>query len=79
MIYTSGLWVDMRRAMANSLDMWLVQLDELIQHALKIREDNVMEYKGKELKAFNMGLNLFILLMKSMVKDMLGQKGGDHE
>ena len=79
MIYTSGLWVDMRRAMANSLDMWLVQLDELVQHALKIRDDNVMEYKGKELEAFNMGLNLFILLMKSMVKDMLDQKGGDHE
>ena len=60
--------------MVNSLDMWLVQLDELVQHALKIREDNVMEYKGKELKAFEMGLNMFILLMKEMVKDMLGEK-----
>ena len=60
--------------MPNSLDMWLVQLDELVQHALRIREDNVMEYKGKELKAFEMGLNMFILLMKEMVKDMLGEK-----
>ena len=60
--------------MVNSLDMWLVQLDELVQHALRIREDNVMEYKGKELKAFEMGLNMFILLMKEMVKDMLGEK-----
>ena len=60
--------------MVNSLDMWLIQLDELVQHALRIREDNVMEYKGKELKAFEMGLNMFILLMKEMVKDMLGEK-----
>ena len=60
--------------MANSLDMWMVQLDELVQHALKIREDNVMEYKGKELEAFEMGLNMFILLMKEMVKDMMGEK-----
>ena len=65
--------------MANSLDMWLIQLDELVQHALKIRDDNVMEYKGKELKAFDMGLNMFILLMKSMAEDMVGQKGVDHE
>lgn len=60
--------------MANSLDMWLIQLDELVQHALKIREDNVMEYKGKELKAFNMGLNMMILLMKKMVEEMLEEK-----
>ena len=60
--------------MANSLDMWIVQLDGLVQHALKIREDNVMEYKGKELEAFEMGLNMFILLMKEMVKDMMGEK-----
>ena len=60
--------------MVNSLDMWLVQLDELVQHALRIREDNVMEYKGKELKAFEMGLNMFILLMKEMVKDMMEQR-----
>ena len=60
--------------MVNSLDMWLGQLDELVQHALRIREDNVMEYKGKNKKAFEMGLNMFILLMKEMVKDMLGEK-----
>ena len=60
--------------MVNSLDMWLVQLDELVQHALRIREDNVMEYKGKNKKAFEMGLNMFILLMKEMVKDMMEQR-----
>ena len=65
--------------MANSLDMWIVQLDELIQHGLKIREDNVMDYKNKNKEAFEMGLNMFILLMKQMVKDMMEQKGPDYD
>ena len=60
--------------MANSLDMWIVQLDELIQHAIKIRNDNVMEYKDKELEAFETGLNIFTLLMKEMVRDMVGER-----
>ena len=60
--------------MANSLEMWIVQLDELIQHAIKIRNDNVMEYKDKELEAFETGLNIFTLLMKQMVRDMVGER-----
>ena len=60
--------------MANSLDMWIVQLDELIQHAIKIRNDNVMEYKDKELEAFETGLNIFTLLMKQMVRDIVGER-----
>ena len=60
--------------MANSLDMWIVQLDELIQHAIKIRNDNVMEYNDKELEAFETGLNIFTLLMKQMVRDMVGER-----
>ena len=65
--------------MANSLDMWGVQLDDLIQHAIKIRNENVMEYKDKELEAFETGLNIFTLLMKEMVKDMLEQRGPDYD
>jgi len=65
--------------MANSLDMWVVQLDDLIQHAIKIRNENVMDYKDKELEAFEMGLNIFTLLMKGMVKDMLEQRGPDYD
>tara|TARA_R100001510_G_scaffold38504_1_gene34909 strand:- start:4435 stop:4632 length:198 start_codon:yes stop_codon:yes gene_type:complete len=65
--------------MANSLDMWVVQLDELIQHAIKIRNQNVMEYKDKELEAFETGLNIFTLLMKEMVKDMVEQRGKDYD
>ena len=73
MIFTSGLWVDTRRKMANSLHAWVVQLNELIEHAIKIRNENVMEYKDKELEAFEMGLNIFTLLMKEMLKDMLDE------
>mgnify|MGYP003140400525 FL=1 len=65
--------------MANSLDMWVVQLDDLIQHAIKIRNENVMEYKDKELEAFETGLNIFTLLMKEMVKDLLEQRGPDYD
>ena len=65
--------------MANSLDMWVVQLDDLIQHAIKIRNENVMEYKDKELEAFETGLNIFTLLMKEMVMDMLEQRGPDYD
>ena len=31
--------------MSNSLHAWVVQLNELIEHAIKIRNENVMEYK----------------------------------
>jgi len=60
--------------MVNSLDMWIVQLNELIQHAIKIRNDNVMKYKKKELEAFETGLNIFTLLMKEMIQDMVAEK-----
>ena len=60
--------------MANSLHAWVVQLNELIEHAIKIRNENVMEYKDKELEEFETGLNIFTLLMKEMLKDMLGEE-----
>ena len=55
-------------------DVWIVQLDDLIRHALKIRDDNVMKYKKKDKKAFEMGLNMLVLLMKNMIKDMVEEK-----
>ena len=63
--------------MANSLHAWVVQLNELIDHAIAIRNENVMDYKGKELESFETGLNIFTLLMKEMLKDMLGEEGND--
>ena len=59
---------------ANSLALWIVQLDDLIQHALKIRDDNVMKYKKNVKKAFEMGINMLVLLMKEMIKDMVAAK-----
>ena len=60
--------------MTDALDLWIVQLDDLIKHALKIRDDNVMKYKKNTKKAFEMGINMMILLMKSMIEEMVEEK-----
>jgi len=57
------------------LDLWIVQLDGLIKHALRIRDENVMKYKKNVKKAFEMGLNMQVLLMKAMLNDMIKEKG----
>tara|TARA_R100001163_G_scaffold35563_1_gene27351 strand:+ start:346 stop:564 length:219 start_codon:yes stop_codon:yes gene_type:complete len=59
---------------SRDLDLWIVQLDGLTKHALRIRDENVMKYKGKQLEAFEMGLNMQVLLMKAMMDDMLKEK-----
>ena len=56
------------------LDLWIVQLDSLIKHALEIRDTNVMKYQKKDKKAFEMGLNMLVLLMKNMIEDMVADK-----
>ena len=56
------------------LDLWIVQLDGLIKHALRLRDDNVMKYKKNVKKAFEMGLNMMVLLMKNMIEDMVEEK-----
>jgi hypothetical protein len=56
------------------LDLWIVQLDGLIKHALRIRDENVMKYKKNVKKAFEMGLNMQVLLMKAMLNDMVAEK-----
>ena len=60
--------------MTDARDLWIVQLDDLIQHALKIREDNVMKYRRNVKKAFEMGINMLILLMKTMIEEMVEEK-----
>ena len=59
------------------LDLWIVQLDDLIRHALEIRDTNVMGYKRNAKKAFEMGLNMLVLLMKNMIEDMTEDKKDD--
>ena len=60
--------------MTDARDLWIVQLDDLIKHSLKIRDDNVMKYKRNAKKSFEMGLNMLVLLMKNMIKDMVEEK-----
>ena len=60
--------------MTDARDLWIVQLDDLIKHALKIRDDNVMKYRRNVKKAFEMGINMLILLMKSMIEEMVEEK-----
>ena len=60
--------------MTDARDLWIVQLDDLIKHALKIRDDNVMKYQKNVKKAFEMGLNMMVLLMKNMIEDMVEEK-----
>lgn len=60
--------------MADARDLWIVQLDDLIKHALQLRDDNVMKYKTKSKEAFEMGINMLVLLMKSMIEDMVAEK-----
>tara|TARA_R100000049_G_C1857627_1_gene22406 strand:- start:50 stop:247 length:198 start_codon:yes stop_codon:yes gene_type:complete len=59
------------------LDLWIVQLNGLIGHALEIRDTNVMGYKRNAKKAFEMGLNMLVLLMKNMIEDMTEDKKDD--
>ena len=56
------------------LDLWIVQLDSLIKHALEIRDTNVMKYKRNAKKSFEMGINMLVLLMKNMIEDMVAEK-----
>ena len=58
----------------SGLDLWIVQLDDLIKHTLKIRDDNVMKYKRNAKKAVEIGLNMMVLLMKNMIEEMVEDK-----
>ena len=57
--------------MSSVKDAWVVLLNELIIHAGNFGSKNVMEYKGKELEAFETGLGMMIIYMKNMMKDIL--------
>ena len=60
--------------MTDARDLWIVQLDDLIQHALQLRDENVMKYKKNAKKAFEMGINMMVLLMKTMIEEMVEEK-----
>jgi len=52
-------------------DVWVVVLHEMIMHIQKFVDDNPMEYKGKEKKAYTTGLGMVSVLCKQMIEDMV--------
>ena len=62
---------------ATGLDVWTVVLHELIMHVQKFLDDNPMEYKGKEKKAYAVALGMVTLLCKQMIEDIMEEKS--HE
>ena len=49
----------------------MVVLHELQIHIQKFLEDNPMDYKGKEKKAYNVGLGMVSVLCKQMIEDIV--------
>jgi hypothetical protein len=59
---------------ATSQDVWIVVLHEMQMHIQKFLEDNPMDYKGKEKKAYNVGLGMVSVLCKKMIEDIVEDK-----
>ena len=55
-------------------DGWTVVLHEMMMHVQKFVDDNPMEYKGKELKAYTTGLGMVSVLAKQMIRDRQREK-----
>ena len=55
---------------ATKADVWIVVLHELQLHIQKFLDDNPMEYKGKEKKAYTVGLGMVSVLCKKMIEDI---------
>ena len=58
---------------ATKADVWIVVLHELQIHIQKFLDDNPMEYKGKEKKAYNVGLGMVSVLCKKMIEDIANE------
>ena len=59
---------------ATSQDVWIVVLHELMMHIQKFVDDNPMDYRGKEKKAYGVGLGMVSVLCKQMIEDIAGDK-----
>lgn len=58
----------------SNYDGWTVVLHEMMMHVQKFVDDNPMEYKGKELKAYTTGLGMVSVLAKQMIRDIQREK-----
>lgn len=55
-------------------DGWTVVLHEMMMHVQRFVDDNPMEYKGKELKAYTTALGMVSVLAKQMIRDIQREK-----
>ena len=55
-------------------DGWTVVLHEMMMHVQKFVDDNPMEYKGKELKAYTTALGMVSVFAKQMIRDIQREK-----
>ena len=51
-------------------DVWTVVLHEVMMHIQKFVDDNPMNYKKKQLKAYTTGLGMVSILCKNMIEDI---------
>ena len=58
----------------SNYDGWTVVLHEMMMHVQKFVDDNPMEYKGKELKAYTTALGMVSILAKNMIEDIQREK-----
>jgi len=58
----------------SNYDGWTVVLHEMMLHIQKFVDDNPMEYKGKELKAYTTALGMVSVLAKQMIEDIQREK-----
>jgi len=50
--------------------VWTVVLHEVMMHIQKFVDDNPMDYKKKQLKAYTTGLGMVSILCKNMIEDI---------
>ena len=62
---------------ATNHDVWIVVLHEMMMHIQKFVDDNPMDYKGKEKKAYTTALGMVSVLCKNMIEDISEEKS--HE
>ena len=55
---------------ATRQDVWTVVLHEMMMHIQKFVDDNPMDYKKKELKAYTTGLGMVSVVCKKMIEDI---------
>ena len=63
---------------ATSEDVWIVVLHEMMMHIQKFVDDNPMDYKGKEKKAYTTAVGMVSVLCKLMIEDISEEKSHEH-